>query len=347
MVTSLLEPRVESEPRDQAPQIVLVGSSAALRRVLNAATRIASSSAPVLLEGETGTGKELVARFIHARSRRQSQPFVAHNCAATPDSLIESELFGHARGSFTGAARDRPGLFEIAAGGTLFLDEIGDVSPLMQIKLLRVLQEREFRRLGEARVRRTDCRLIAATNKGLEDEVHAERFRADLYYRLHVVNLELPPLRARPGDVGELVDHFRQRIATEENRPPVRVKDAARNALARYPWPGNVRELENEMRRLSALWPGEEITVAQLSPRVRRALLESTTDPPPHDGALRTAIVRLERGMIADALVQAGGNKSLTARQLGLSRQGLAKKMHRYGMRWIHPKRQTEEGTGS
>ncbi len=314
----------------------LVGSSAAITKVMRQISQLARSSAPVLVQGDTGTGKELVARLIHSGNRRSRQPFVSHNCGATPDTLIESELFGHTRGAFTGAVRDKPGLFEQAAGGTLFLDEIGDISPLMQVKLLRVLQEHEYRRLGETRTRRADVRLIAATNKALESEVAARRFRLDLYYRLHVLTIQLPPLAERPGDVPELIGHFAAVYARAEECPPFRLSPGALAALVRYPWPGNVRELENEVRRLVALHGGQEVRVADLSPRVRAVLLAQAEDSAvnlPRTG-LRAAVVKLERRLIADALVKAGGNKSRTARELGLSRQGLAKKMRRYGMRW-------------
>jgi DNA-binding NtrC family response regulator len=314
---------------------VLAGTSAAIARVTAAAVRVAASDAAVLIEGETGTGKELVARLVHARSRRRLRAFVSHNAGATPDTLIESELFGHARGAFTGAMRDHPGLFAAADGGTLFLDEIADVSPLMQAKLLRVLQEGEFRRVGEAHARHVDVRLIAATNRPLENEVSAGRFRPDLFYRLHVVTIALPPLRERGEDVALLARHFATRFAREEERPPVELSAAAIDAFRRYAWPGNVRELENEIRRLTALHPGERVGVAELSERVRSAFLTRSPGFRPGRPDLRGAVEALERELIAERLVRFAGNKSRAARDLGLSRQGLAKKMRRYALGWL------------
>ncbi|MGD8394253.1 MAG: sigma 54-interacting transcriptional regulator [Candidatus Eiseniibacteriota bacterium] len=346
-MTTVLDTAAVHAPERRLPGPVIIGSSAAMREVLGAAVRVAASSAPVLIQGETGTGKELIARLLHHRGPRRARPFVCHNCGATPDTLIESELFGHARGAYTGALRDRPGLFETAAGGSLFLDEIGEVSALMQVKLLRVLQEGEYRRLGETRCRQVDVRLVAATNRRLDEAVRSGDFRADLYYRLNVVAIEVPPLRQRAGDVAEIAEHLRLSIAAEEDRPPIRLEPDAVRALTRYPWPGNVRELENELRRLSALWPGESIGVGRLSRRVRTALMAGAPSPavrPARD--LREAVVALERRMIAAALVTSGGNKSRTARELGLSRQGLAKKMRRYGMQWLGSDDVTDDATG-
>jgi two-component system response regulator HupR/HoxA len=325
-------------PMTRISEPTIIGRSSALAAVIAAATRVAQSDAAVLIEGETGTGKELFARLIHLRSRRNRRPFVSHNSGVTPDTLIENELFGHARGGFTGAYRDHAGLFEAADGGTLFLDEIADVSQMMQSKLLRVLQEGEFRRVGETRARRTDVRLIAATNRSLEGEVRAGRFRPDLFYRLHVVTLRLPPLRDRRGDVGPLVRHFIGAIAGAEGRPEIDLEPAAGAALERYSWPGNVRELENEIRRLTAFWAGERIGVDELSERVREALLataERSGGERPR--GLHGAVQALEQRLIAESLVRLGGNKSRVARHLGLSRQGLAKKMRRYGLDWKRP----------
>jgi two-component system response regulator HupR/HoxA len=316
----------------------LIGVSPAMAEVVASSRRVAASDAAVLIEGETGTGKELVARLIHAGSRRRERPFVSHNCGATPDTLIENELFGHARGAFTGAHRDQGGLFEAAHGGTLFLDELADLSPMMQAKLLRVLQEGEFRRVGETRSRRVDVRLVAATNRPLAGEVGAGRFRPDLFYRLHVVRITLPPLRERPGDIQAMAAHFARTVAMAEARPPIRLSAEALDALKRYRWPGNVRELENEIRRLSALWAGELVGVAHLSESVRAALLAEDSRPLANGRrGLHAAVAALERRLIADCLVRMGGNKSRVARDLGLSRQGLAKKMRRYGIGFREP----------
>jgi DNA-binding NtrC family response regulator len=329
---TILDP-IRRPPAIASTEPALVGSSTVMGAAIALATRAAISDAPVLIEGETGTGKELLARLIHARSRRRYRPFLSHNAGANPDTLIENELFGHARGSFTGAHRDQGGLFEAADGGTLFLDEIADVTPLMQSKLLRVLQEGEFRRVGEARSRRVNVRLVAATNRPLDEEVAAGRFRADLFYRLHVVTLALPPLRDRRDDIGLLVRHFIARAAEVEGRAPVRLADRTLIALGHYSWPGNVRELENEIRRLTALHAGELVRVDQLADRVRAALLvtEAGKATPARSG-LHAAVAALERRMIAESLVERAGNKSRVARDLGLSRQGLAKKMRRYGL---------------
>ena len=330
---TILDP-VRRPPAVANTEPALVGNSTVMGVAIALATRAAVSDAPVLIEGETGTGKELLARLIHARSRRRYRSFLSHNAGATPDTLIENELFGHVRGAFTGAHRDQGGLFEAADGGTLFLDEIADVTPLMQSKLLRVLQEGEFRRVGEARARRVNVRLVAATNRPLDEEVAAGRFRADLFYRLHVVALALPPLRDRGDDIGLLVRHFIARAALAEGRAPIRLADRTLMALGHYSWPGNVRELENEIRRLTALHAGELVRVDQLAGRVRAALLvtEAGVKAAPTRSGLHAAVAALERRMIAESLVERAGNKSRAARDLGLSRQGLAKKMRRYGL---------------
>jgi two-component system response regulator HupR/HoxA len=257
----------------------------------------------------------------------------------TPDTLIENELFGHARGAFTGAHRDQPGLFEVAHGGSLFLDEIADVSPMMQSKLLRVVQEGELRRVGEMRYRRVDVRLIAATNRPLDEEVKAGRFRPDLFYRLHVVTITLPPLSHRRSDIPLLARHFTRTIAAAEGRPEIDLSEEALAALCRYSWPGNVRELENEICRLTAFWAGERIGVDQLSERVRQALLSrgNGVRRPGECHGLHGAVQALEERLISESLVRMGGNKSRVARHLGLSRQGLAKKMRRYGLNWEVP----------
>jgi len=332
-------PAAEAPARaNRIPGSTLIGLSPAMAEVVAASHRVAASDAAVLIEGETGTGKELVAGLIHEVSRRRERPFVSHNCGATPDTLIENELFGHARGAFTGAHRDQGGLFEAAHGGTLFLDELADLSPMMQAKLLRVVQEGEFRRVGETRPRRVDVRLVAATNRPLAGEVGAGRFRADLFYRLHVVRITLPPLRERPGDVLLLADHFARAVAAAEACTPIRMSAEARVALQRYRWPGNVRELENEIRRLSALWAGERVGVPELSESIRAALLAEDARPLANGRrGLHAAVAALERRLIADCLVRMGGNKSRVARDLGLSRQGLAKKMRRYGIGWADP----------
>ncbi|RMG21161.1 MAG: sigma-54-dependent Fis family transcriptional regulator, partial [Deltaproteobacteria bacterium] len=231
----------------------IVGDSPRMRAVLEKVRRVAAYKTTVLLHGESGTGKELVARAIHELSPRAAGPFVPVNCGAIPETLMESELFGHVKGAFTGADRARPGLIREAQGGTLFLDEIGELPSRMQVKLLRFLQEDEIRRVGDSRTETVDVRVVAATARDLQDEVKAGRFREDLYYRLSVVPLHLPPLRERPGDVPRLVEHFLSRLARRLEKPQLKVTEEAMARLASYPWPGNVRELENTLEQAAVL----------------------------------------------------------------------------------------------
>ncbi|MDJ0866464.1 MAG: sigma 54-interacting transcriptional regulator, partial [Myxococcota bacterium] len=272
------------------------------------------STATVLLTGETGTGKELLARALHAGSPRRNGPFVAANCAAFPDTLLESELFGHARGAFTGADRARDGLFEAASGGTLFLDEIGETSPSLQAKLLRALQEREVRPLGGNRSRRVDVRVVAATNRALRDEVAAGRFREDLFYRLAVFHIGVPPLRARPEDVVPLAEHFLRRHGAREDRPGCRLSRGAADLLRLHPWPGNVRELENEMQRaLAVAEPGEAIAPRHLSERVH-GTLDPLQEVAGADGeTLRDQLQRLEAFLLRRSLDAHAGRRAATA----------------------------------
>jgi transcriptional regulator with PAS, ATPase and Fis domain len=293
---------------------------------------VARSGVNVLLHGESGTGKEIIACAIHDRSERRRGPLVGQNCAALPESLFESELFGHKSGAFTGAAADKAGLLEAAHGGTFFLDEIGDMPLALQIKLLRVMQERRVRRIGELDSRPVDIRFVAATHKDLAAEIAAGRFRLDLYYRLNVVRLALPPLRQRPEDIGHLVAFFLQRHGGDEGQ--WRIEERALAALQAYRWPGNVRELENEVCRLLAMYPGRRlIRLEQLSTEVRAAAGWSVD---PADLAtlrpLEEAGQLLERYLIRKAIAACGGRKAAAARRLGLSRQGLYKKIQRYGM---------------
>ena len=304
----------------------LVGESAAWRELKRSLPRNAASELPVLLLGETGTGKELVARAVHLASRRARATFVAHNCGATPDSLIESELFGHARGAFTGAVGERPGLFEAADQGTLFLDEIGDASPLLQMKLLRALQEGESRRVGDTRTRRVDVRVVAATHHQLEDAVGEGRFRADLLYRLNAVTVRLPPLRERGADVLQLARHFLSRAAANapgEGPPSVAPDLAAR--LMRHRWPGNVRELANGCAYAVRVAGAREIVELGHWPS---DLEERQVDA----HGLHAETRALEERRLKEALARTRGNKSRAARALGLSRQGLLKKLRRYGL---------------
>jgi transcriptional regulator with GAF, ATPase, and Fis domain len=302
----------------------MIGASKPMQRVFRLIDRLAASEVPVVIYGESGTGKELVARAIHDGGDRADKPFVAENCGAIPETLLESVLFGHARGAFTGAATARPGLFEAADGGTIFLDEIGETSPAMQTKLLRVLQEGEVRRLGENKPRKVDVRVIAASNRELEAMVASGEFRQDLFYRINVVRLELPPLRDRREDIPSLIEHFliRNQRAGE---PVLQLSAAALRKLVRYPWPGNVRELENEVQRWLALCEAR-VQPEDLSP----AIDGSNTDvEDPDDLELRPRVDRLERELIARAMERTGGNQTQAAQLLGLSRYGLQKKLKR------------------
>ena len=309
-----------------------VGVSRELRSCCAPIPKVATSGVNVLLCGESGTGKEIIARAIHLSSPRREGPLLGQNCAALPESLFESELFGHKSGAFTGAVGEKMGLLEAANGGTFFLDEIGDMPLALQIKLLRVMQERRVRRLGELKSRPVDIRFVAATHKDLDKEVELGRFRLDLYYRLKVVKLSVPPLRRRPEDVSHLLSYFLQRHGGRHSRRSI--TERALVALQVYRWPGNVRELENEVSRLLALYPEEPlIRLEHLSEEVRAAT-GFTVDP----GDLATlrrldeAGELLEQYLIRKAIAAAGGRKAAAARRLGLSRQGLYKKIQRYGM---------------
>ena len=308
----------------------IVGESPAMLAMLGLVDRAAATALPVVLIGESGTGKELVARALHDHSTRAAHAFVAINCGALPDTLLESELFGHARGAFTGAERDRAGLFEVADGGTLFLDEIADTSPAMQGRLLRVLQEGTVRRVGEHRERKIDVRVLAASQQPLAVLARAGRFRDDLRFRLEVIAIDIPPLRARTGDLPLLVTALLARLAPGRT---VTVSRAAQRALALHSWPGNVRELENAVARALALG-GDRIDVADLPDEIAAARPNSATSGPAPDAdlTLRVAVDALERTYLDAALQRAGGNQSEAARLLGVSRFGLQKKLRRLGV---------------
>ncbi|OGG45103.1 MAG: hypothetical protein A3F84_11795 [Candidatus Handelsmanbacteria bacterium RIFCSPLOWO2_12_FULL_64_10] len=305
----------------------VIGQSPAMERVYDLVSKVLRSDVTVLLTGETGTGKELLARCIHFNGTRREGPFVAQNCGALPPELLESELFGHRKGSFTGALEDRPGLFEAADGGTVFLDEIGETSPQMQVRLLRVLQEGEVRRVGETVDRKVDVRVIAATNLDLRAEVRAGRFREDLYFRLHVFPVEVPPLRGRLEDVPILTVHFLKQYAPDQR---VRFSSEAMDLLCRYAWPGNVRELQNEVQRALLLagdsgWIGPEALSEAVRGKVRRSEGRG-------EGTLNAAVEQVEREMIVEALRRCKGNRTHAARALGVSRWGLVQKIEKYGI---------------
>ncbi|HZV00425.1 MAG TPA: sigma 54-interacting transcriptional regulator [Planctomycetota bacterium] len=340
----VLERTAEAEALRHSEHKGLLGESEALREVHRAIDRAAASDLPVAITGESGTGKELVARAIHAASARARAPFVAESVAALTESLLEAELFGHARGAFTGAEQDRAGLFEAASGGTLFLDEVGEMSPRLQAKLLRVLQEKEVRRIGEETPRKVDIRLVTATHRDLEALAKEKQFREDLLYRIRVLTVEVPPLRDRREDIPRLLEHFLAQASAPRRAPRI-----TRDALARlvhHDWPGNVRELENEARKLAALG-SDEVGLVDLSPSIRgdagqgdkSQKRKKITD----DGALaiilaceqgrglNAVLEDFEREAIARVLDQEGANRTLTARKLGITRQGLHKKLKRYG----------------
>jgi len=312
----------------------ITGSSPRMLELFQVLDRISSSSAPVLINGESGTGKELIANAIHQNSPRSSKVFVSENCGALTETLLESELFGYVRGAFTGANKDHKGLFELAVGGTLFLDEVGDMSPGMQKKLLRVLQEGVIRRVGGKDYIPVDVRIISATNKDLLEQVRAGDFREDLYYRLNVINLKLPPLRERKEDIPELVERFLGELATETGSEKT-IEPAAMERLVEHGWPGNIRELRNEIKRLYALCEGD-IRVHDLSDSV---LLGDQREVPFQDLerdlsrlTLRQATERLEKEMIRNALVHCRGNKSLMAKMLEVPKTSLYNKIHKYGL---------------
>ena len=302
----------------------LIGTDGGLRKEVALARRVIDADTTVLLLGETGTGKELFARLIHANGPRRGRKFIAQNCGALPESLLESELFGHVRGAFTGATTDRRGLFEEADGGTIFLDEVGEMSPAMQLRLLRVLQEGEVRRVGATSTTKVDVRVIAATNADLEDEIRDGRFRQDLYYRLNVFPIRLPPLRERAEDIPALADHFLKVFRERARRAIPAIAPEALRCLRGYPFPGNVRELENEIERAVALADdGESIGLEHLSERLRTS---APTSGPPL--TLNDAIEQLKRRMIEDALRECG-SKTRAAERLGLSRQSLQQMLRR------------------
>jgi transcriptional regulator with PAS, ATPase and Fis domain len=309
----------------------IIGESPEMQELFGLVACASRAKATVLLSGETGTGKELIARAIHRGSNRSALAFVAINCAAFPDTLLESELFGCVKGAFTGADRDRAGLFAAAEGGTLFLDEVSETSGLFQAKLLRVLQERELRPVGGSRARRVDVRVIAASNRDLWRLSLAGGFRADLYYRLAVFPIRVPSLRERPGDVLPLAAHFLV-LHGDDAAPCPLAPDAAR-LLQAYAWPGNVRELENEIQRALALVaPGQPLAAEHFSARLREPLEPITAELPAGE-TLRESLDRVEAWLIRRALDAHGGRRAETARRLAVTREGLYKKMRRLGIR--------------
>ena len=324
------------------------GSSPAMQETLYLARTVAATNTTVLLLGESGTGKEVVARAIHQWSPRADHPFVAVNCVTLTPELLASELFGHEKGAFTGATALQKGKFELAHGGTLFLDEIGDLAPDLQVKLLRVLQDKEFQRVGGTRDLRVDVRLLAATNRDLHQAMQRGTFREDLYYRLNVVTLTLPPLRDRRADIPALVAYFLAQYGREVNRPGLRIAPAALDMLQAYPWPGNVRELQNAIERAAVLAPDLVLTVTDFPPVIRQACrppaatllpgvgLDDTlplaaTAPGPQE-LVAAGALPAQAAQIQQALTQTAGNVALAARLLGVSRDTVRYRMQRYGL---------------
>jgi two-component system, NtrC family, response regulator HydG len=310
----------------------LVGRSEPMRRVLDQVRKVAPTDATVLVLGESGTGKELVARAVHAASGRGEKPFVSVSCAAIPEGLLESELFGHEKGAFTGAVRRKLGRFELAHEGTLFLDEVGEIPPAIQVKLLRVLQERSFERVGGEETVSADVRLVSATNRDLARMVAEGRFREDLYYRLNVVPVRLPPLRERPGDVEELASHFLARVAPRIGRKVTGFAPEALALLRRHAWPGNVRELENVVEQALVFAEGDLVRPEDLPEGLRRAAPSPALPVPSGDRSLTDILEDLEEQLILAAYERAKGVKAETARLLGIKPSALYYKLEKYGI---------------
>ena len=314
----------------------IITVSPKMARILEMVAKVAETKSTILIQGESGTGKELLARAVHYNSPRRDKPFVAVNCGAVPDALIESELFGHVKGAFTGASRDKQGLIEASHGGTLFLDEVGELSPDMQVKLLRVIQEEEIRPVGSTKDKKVDLRLVAATNKDLEALTVENRFREDLFYRLAVIRLTVPALRERPEDVPLLVEHFVREMARKHDRPKPRVEEEALAHLSRLDWPGNVRQLQNVIEQALLLSDGPDIGREYLPPLGRAGAEGFGVEVPPGVIDLKAALAQVteevERKAIGQALAALEGNRTRTAEALGISRRALLNKIKAYGL---------------
>ena len=324
------DPRAVVKPekrRDRSSKPL--GSSKPWIDVLNVAAMVADTDSTVLLQGESGTGKEVVAHYIHDQSRRAAKPFLSINCGALPENLLESELFGHVKGSFTGATRDKEGLFFAAGEGTFFLDEIGETTPAIQVKLLRVLQQREVIPVGATEARPVNARVIAATNRDLEEQIRVGHFRSDLFYRLNVVSIVLPPLRERPGDIRVLAEAFLKRAAEARNEEPRSIEPDALAAMENYSWPGNVRELENALERAAILAKGNSISLSALPEKVTEPKSEPLVSGA---GKSNPTLDTIERAYILWVLENEGGNKPRTAEILGIDPSTLHRKLSRYDL---------------
>jgi DNA-binding NtrC family response regulator len=309
----------------------IIGRSPAMREIFHTVERVAPTRATVLLAGESGVGKDMIARAIHQHSPRKNHAFVKINCTALPENLMESELFGYEKGAFTGANASKPGKFEQADQGTAFLDEIGDVPGSIQVKLLRILQERQFERLGSNVTRNVDVRVIAATNVDLRAALEEGRFREDLYYRLKVVTLRIPPLRERPGDIAQLAEHFLALFFQEHGKAPKRLGSAAMDLLLRYPWPGNVRQLRNVIESAVVFCQGEEITPADLPVEVRESATISTSGTPVQAAAGEPrSMADIERHAILETLERTAGHRAKAADLLGIGLRTLQRKLKEY-----------------
>ena len=318
----------------------LVGSSPLMKAVFNVIEKVADTPSTVLITGESGTGKELIAHALHEQSPRSKEPLIKVNCAAIPDTLIESELFGYEKGAFTGATSSKPGRFELADKGTLFLDEVGEIPAEMQVKLLRVLQESEFERVGGIKTTRVDVRLVAATNRNLTDDIEKGRFREDLYYRLNVVPIHVPPLRERREDIPDLTSHILEKFRSRLGKPVKEMSPGAINALVQYDWPGNIRELENMLERSVLFCEGETLELKDLPEPIRNAVgenVEIAASSARKDATLKQIVKaetdRVERNCIIKALEETGGNVTHAAKKLGISRKSLQNKMKEHGLR--------------
>jgi DNA-binding NtrC family response regulator len=319
--------KAEGKRRDKSTRPI--GNSKAWLEALHVAESVAGTDSTVLLQGESGTGKEVVAHYIHDLSPRATKPFLSINCGALPESLLESELFGHVKGSFTGASRDKEGLFSAAGDGTFFLDEIGETTPATQVKLLRVLQQREVIPVGATEAKPVHARVIAATNRDLEEEIKRGNFRSDLYYRLNVISIVLPPLRDRPGDIALLAEAFLRRASELRGEAPRGLSPEALEAMQQYDWPGNVRELENALERAAILAKGDVIPLSALPERV----VEPRSEPLVSDASqTNPTLDTIERAYIMWVLENEGGNKARTADVLGIDSSTLYRKLSRYGL---------------